>query len=53
MIDFEIEASVVAGIPCPPLPIVVKGAYENEERAFPSHFIIQYSQSQSTGHTFQ
>ena len=41
MIEFEIEASVVAAIPCPPLPMVVKGAYENEERAFPSYSIVK------------
>ena len=41
MMEFEIEASVVAAIPCPTLPIVVNGAYENEARAFPSHSIVK------------
>ena len=39
--EFELEASVVAAIPCPPLPIVVFGADSNDQRAFPSHSIVK------------
>ena len=39
--EFELEASVVAAIPCPPLPIVVFGIDSNDKRAFPSHSIVK------------
>ena len=39
--EFELDASTVAAMPCPPLPVLVTGADSQEEKAFPSHTIMK------------